>query len=150
PVWASGRVETVRTWMEILKGRPGVPHYAAIAAHGALIFALLGRARETERWVGVAEGAPARGRLPDGNTVAATLSYLNANLCRHGPAQMRADAMLAQEGLTPSSPYRATMLHTLALSWLLEGDLDQADAEFTHAYDLAVGLDSAPLAAMVL
>src|SRR5262249_13651133 len=53
PVWASGRVETVRTWMEILKGRPGVPHYAAIAAHGALIFALLGRARETERWVGV-------------------------------------------------------------------------------------------------
>jgi LuxR family transcriptional regulator, maltose regulon positive regulatory protein len=36
-----------------------VPYYAAIAAHGALIFALLGRAREAERWVGVAESFPA-------------------------------------------------------------------------------------------
>ena len=84
-VWASGRVDTVRTWMELLDRRPGAPYYAAVAAHGALIFALLGNAREAERWVGVAESAPKIGTLPDGNTVVATLAYLSANLCREGP-----------------------------------------------------------------
>ena len=63
---------------------------------------------------------------------------------------MRADAARALDGLSPSSPYRATMLHTQGLSWLLEGDLDRADELFTHAYDVAIGFDSSPLAAMVL
>src|SRR5262249_37669205 len=48
------------------------------------------------------------------------------------------------------SPYRATMVHAQALSWFLEGDLERADALFTRAYDLAAGLDSTPLAAMIL
>jgi LuxR family maltose regulon positive regulatory protein len=63
---------------------------------------------------------------------------------------MRAAADDALAGLSPSSPYRATMLHAKALSWLLEGDLTQADELFTHAYDLAVGHGSLPLAALVL
>jgi LuxR family maltose regulon positive regulatory protein len=110
PVWASGRVETVRGWLELLDNRPRVPYYAAIAAHGALVFALLGRAREAERWVGVAESFPASGRLPDGGTAASTLAYLRAILCREGPVVMREDAELALKGLSPASPYRATML----------------------------------------
>ncbi len=150
PVWASGRVETVRGWMELLDKRPRVPHYAAIAAHGALIFALLGRAREAERWVGVAESFPASGTLPDGSTVASTLAYLRAILCRGGPAVMREDAALALKGLSPASPYRAAMLHSAAMSWLLEGDLDRADALLNHAYDVAAGFGIEPMAAMVL
>ena len=50
PVWLSGRVDTVRTWLVLLDSKPHVPVSAAVAAHGALIFALLGRAREAERW----------------------------------------------------------------------------------------------------
>jgi LuxR family transcriptional regulator, maltose regulon positive regulatory protein len=150
PVWARGRVETVRSWMELLDRWPKVRYRAAIAAHGALIFALLGRAREAERWVGVAEGAPAEGTLPDGNTETATLAYLSAILCRHGPQRMRADAEAALAGLTPSSPYRATMEHSRALSWLLEGDLARADELFTHAYDRAIAVESAPLVGMIL
>jgi LuxR family maltose regulon positive regulatory protein len=150
PVWAGGRVETVRSWMELLDRWPKVRYRAAIAAHGALIFALLGRAREAERWVAVAEGAPADGLLPDGNTESATLAYLSAILCRHGPERMRVDAEAALGGLTPSSPYRATMEHSRALSWLLEGDLVRADEMFTHAYDLAIAVESAPLVGMIL
>jgi LuxR family transcriptional regulator, maltose regulon positive regulatory protein len=150
PVWASRRVETVRGWMELLDKRPRVPYYAAIAAHGALIFALLGRAQEAERWVGVAESFPAFGSLPDGSTVASTLAYMRAILCREGPAVMRDDAALALKGLSPASPYRATMLHSEAMSWLLEGDLDRADALLNHAYDLAAGFGIEPMAAMVL
>ena len=69
--------------------------------------------------------------------MASTLAYLRANLCRDGPAAMGRDAVEALEGLGPTSPYRATMLHTEGLSYLLEGDLDRADASFAHAYDLA-------------
>jgi len=150
PTWASGRVDTVRTWMELLDDRPRVPVYAAVAAHGALIMALLGQARDAERWVGVAESLPITAVLPDGSTVAATLAYMRANLCREGPAGMRADATLALEGLSPASPYRATMLYTAALSWLLDGDLERAETLFTHAYDVAIGFGVAPLGALIL
>ena len=110
-------------------------------AHGALIFALLGRPVDAERWAAVAESLPATGLLPDGSTVEGTLAYLRANLCRQGPATMREDAAAALRGLGPASPYRATMLHTEGLSHLLEGDLERADASFAHAYDLAASLD---------
>jgi len=150
PVWASGRVETVRGWMELLDRHPRGPHYAAIAAHSALIFALLGRPREAERWVGVAESLPVSGTLSDGTTVAATLAYMRANLCRQGPAAMRTDSIQALQGLSPASPFRATMLHSEAMSWYLEGDLERADSGFIHAYDVATGFGVTPLAALVL
>jgi LuxR family transcriptional regulator, maltose regulon positive regulatory protein len=150
PVWAGGRAETVRAWMELLEGKPSGPFSAAVAAHGALIFGLLGRTREAERWVGFAESAPVTGTLRDGNTVEGTMAYLRVNLARAGPEQMRADAAEALAGLSSTSPYRATMVHSEGLSWLLEGDLDRADSAFARAYDLAVGYDSGPLAAMIL
>jgi LuxR family maltose regulon positive regulatory protein len=150
PVWASGRVDTVRGWMERLDRRPRVPYFGAVAAHAALIFALLGRPAEAERWIGVAESLPAAGVLPDGNTVAGTLAYLRAILCRDGPAAMREDADLALQGLSPASPYRATVVHSQALAWLLEGQTERAETLFADAYDLALGFGATPLAAMVL
>ncbi len=149
-VWASGRIDTVERWMERLGSRAPAPHTPAMIAHGALIFALLGRPGDTERWAAVAESSPAIGTLPDGSTVEATMAYLRANLCREGPAVMRADAVEALAGLGPTSPYRATMLHAEGLSYLLEGDLESADASFAHAFDLAVSIDAAPVAALVL
>ena len=63
---------------------------------------------------------------------------------------MRDDAAQALAGLGPTSPYRATMLHTEGLSYLLEGDLERADASFAHAYDLAVSIEASPVTALVL
>jgi LuxR family maltose regulon positive regulatory protein len=149
-VWASGRVETVRGWMEWLGERPPTHHFAAIASHGALTFALLGRPGEADRWAAVAESLPQEGTLPDGSTVAGTLAYLRAILCREGPAAMRRDARAAWDGLSPTSPYRATMLYTEGSSYLLEGDVERADAILSRAYDLASGFEVLPLAAMIL
>ena len=150
PAWASGQIDTVLAWVERLGRRGPAPHTPAMIAHGALIFALLGRPGDAERWAAVAESLPSTGTLPDGSTVEGTLAYLRANLCRHGPAAMRADSAAALEGLGPASPYRATMVHTQGLSYLLEGDLDNADASFAHAYDLAISLGTSPLSSLVL
>jgi len=150
PVWASGRIDTVLGWMQWLEDRTDVEHYSGIGAHAALIFALLGRPGEAERWAAAAERNPTTGTLPDGNTMAATLAYLQALLCRRGVAQMRRDAQLAMAGLSPASPYRATMLHTEGVSHLLEGDLDRADPLLAHAFDVATSAGAVPFLPVVL
>jgi len=137
-------------WMEWLEGRGGLEHYGGVAAHAALIFALLGRPGEAERWAAAAEGDPATGTLPDGNTMEATLAYMQALLCRRGVAQMRCDAQLALAGFSPVSPYRATMLHTEGVSHLLEGDLDRADPLLVRAFDVATSAGAVPFLPVVL
>ncbi len=150
PVWASGRVETVLRWMDWLRDIPSAEYYGAIAVHGSLIFALLGQPAEAERWAAAAERASPGGVLPDGSTMEATLAYLRAILCRTGIGEMRRDARIAWEGLSPASPYRATMLYTEGISNLLEGDLARAEPILARALDLATQAGSLPLAGMIL
>ena len=150
PVWASGRVETVRRWMKWIREITSAEHYGAIAAHGSLLFALLGQPSETERWAAAAERASPAGILPDGSTMEATLAYLRAILCRDGMAEMRRDARTAWQGLSPASPYRATMLYTEGISYLLEGDPFRAEPILARALDLATHSGSLPLASLIL
>src|SRR4029453_4761561 len=84
PVWASGRIETVLNWMEWLENRTDVEYYSGIAATAPLSLALLGRPGDAEPRAAAAEREPGPGTLPDGNTMAATLAYLQALLCRRG------------------------------------------------------------------
>ena len=150
PVWASGRGLTVLRWMEWFEANGLVEQFPAIAVHGALMHALAGRPASTERWAAAAERASATGTLSDGNTVEGTLAYLRALLCRDGLEEMRRDARIAWDGLAPASPYRATMLHVEALSYLLEGDHDRADALFARAVDAATRVGSLPAASILL
>ncbi len=150
PVWAGGRVETVLRWMEWLRDVTSAEHYGAIAVHGSLIFALLGRPGEAERWASAAERASPTGILPDGSTMEGTLAYLRAILCRDGVAEMRRDAQIAWGGLSPASPYRATMLYTEGISYLLEGDPARTAPILARAYDVATNAGTQPLAALIL
>jgi LuxR family transcriptional regulator, maltose regulon positive regulatory protein len=150
PVWASGRVETVLRWMEWLGEVTSAEHYGAIAVHGSLIFGLLGQPGEAERWAAAAERASPAGVLPDGSTMQATLAYLRAILCRKGIGEMRRDAQTAWAGLSPASPYRATMLYTEGISFLLEGDLARAEPILARALNLATLSGSLPLAGLIL
>jgi LuxR family transcriptional regulator, maltose regulon positive regulatory protein len=150
PVWASGRVETVLRWMEWIRDITSAEHYGAIAVHGSLIFALLGKPGEAERWAGAAERASSTGILPDGSTMEGTLAYLRAILCRDGVGEMRRDAQTAWEGLSPASPYRATMLYTKGISYLLEDDPVRAGPILAHAYDVTTSAGALPLAALIL
>ena len=110
PVWASGRVDTVLGWMEWLEDKTWVEHYSAIAVHGALILALLGRPGATERWAAAAERAASPGDLPDGDTTDGLLAYLRALLCRHGSrrdAPRRPDRLGRAEPGEPVSGHHA-------------------------------------------
>jgi LuxR family maltose regulon positive regulatory protein len=79
-----------------------------------------------------------------------TLAYLRAILCRDGVGAMRRDAQLAWDGLSPASPYRATMLYTEGISYLLDGDPARTDPILTRAYDVATSAGALPLAALIL
>jgi LuxR family maltose regulon positive regulatory protein len=127
-----------------------VERYPGIAVHGALMFALMGRPADTERWAAAAECAPSGGTLDDGNTVDGTVAYLRALLARDGVDAMRRDAQVALRGLSPSSPYRATMLHAEGVSHLLDGDLDGAAAILAHALDVATAAGVLPFVPVVL
>jgi LuxR family maltose regulon positive regulatory protein len=150
PVWASGRVSTVNHWMDWLEERRVVSDYPEIAIHGVLIYALLGRTGDAERWVGAVEAAARTGTLADGSSVEALYAYLTSLLARDGVARMRADAQAARHGLDPRSPYRATMLFTEGLSYVLEDDPERADPILAAAADAADSAAAAPLTAVVL
>jgi LuxR family maltose regulon positive regulatory protein len=150
PVWASGRVGTVLRWMAWFEDRGVLERHPAIAVHGALIFALLGDAARTESWAAVAERAYPGGTLGDGSTMGGLLAYLRAMLAGNGVEAMRQDARIGLDQLSPDSPYRATMIYTEGVSYLLDANLDRADPILATAFEAAVDADSRPLAALVL
>jgi LuxR family maltose regulon positive regulatory protein len=110
----------------------------------------VGRPGDAARWATAAERTTFDGRLPDGNTMAGSLAYLRALLCREGPEQMRKDAMDALAGLGPTSPYRATMLYAQGLAALLEGDPAEADLLFSRAIEEASSAGVIPFVTLVL
>jgi LuxR family transcriptional regulator, maltose regulon positive regulatory protein len=150
PVWASGRVEPVLRWMTWFDQDRGIERYPAIAAHGALIFALMGRPAEAERLADVAEQASPTALLPDGSTMGGLLAYLRAILARDGVEAMRRDAAAGFELLPLTSPYRATMLHTEAVSHLLDGEPELADPLLANAVHQADRSGALPLVSLGL
>jgi LuxR family maltose regulon positive regulatory protein len=150
PVWSSGRVGTVLQWMEWFSANRLVEQYPAVAVHGSLIHALVGRAGDADRWAAAAERSAPSGVLPDGNTMEGSLAYMRALLCRDGLDEVRRDARLALEGLGPTSPYRPAMLHAEGLCHLLRGDLDEADRLFVRASDEATSAGVVPFVPVVL
>lgn len=126
--YASGRLETVRQWLQWFDDRDLVDRYPAVAVLGAVGWALMGQAATAERWAAAAERTPVEGVVvPDGSTLAAWRALLRAFLCRNGMPRMRRDAEEAEAGLSSQSRWRPTALGLQAVSWLLAGDADRAD-----------------------
>ena len=150
PTWASGRLETVLSWIEWFPPNGRLEDHPAIAVHGALIYALIGNAGDAARWAAAADRATSTGILPDGNTVEGTLAYLRTLMCRNGTKAMALDAESALAGLGPISPYRPAMLHALGCAHLLGGELGPADAYFVRAIDEATSAGMVPFLALLV
>jgi LuxR family transcriptional regulator, maltose regulon positive regulatory protein len=137
-VYRSGRLATVQRWFDWFDDRELVQHYPAVAVLGAWIHALGGHAAAAERWADAAERGSYAGMLPDGSaSIEGWRALLRAKLCRHGVAQMRADAELGLRLIPVGSLWRAPAQLLLGISHLLAGDLGVADRVLVEAVEVA-------------
>jgi LuxR family transcriptional regulator, maltose regulon positive regulatory protein len=137
-VYRSGRLATVQRWFDWFDDHGLIPQYPAVAVLGAWIQALGGHAAAAERWADAAEQGSYAGMLPDGSaSVEGWRALLRAKLCRHGVAQMRVDAELAQRLIPVGSLWRAPAQLLLGISQLLAGDLGVADRVLVEAVEVA-------------
>src|SRR5262249_51345660 len=67
-----------------------------------------------------------------------------------GVAERGGEARIAREGLSRRSSYRATMLYTEGVSYLLEEDPHRADPVLAHAVDVSVHVGAPPLTGLIL
>ena len=150
PAWASGRAATVLGWLEWLADEDLLDRYPTLTVHGALQYALLGLPAQAEVWAAAAERSTATVELTDGSSLASMLAYMRAFLCRDGIEAMRADSIASYDGLSPTSPYRTSMLFAEGLSHLLDDEPEQAEPILVRSADAAVAIGADPVAAMVL
>ena len=137
-VYRSGRLATVQGWFGRFDDHGLVQQYPAVAVLGAWIQALGGHAAAAERWADAAEQGSYEGMPPDGSaSIEGWRALLRAKLCRHGVAQMRADAELALQLLPVGSLWRAPAQLLLGIAHLLAGDLGVADRVLAGAVEVA-------------
>ena len=134
-LYHSGRLDA----LERLLAEPGeqlVPRHPELAAWGAIVHALRGRADDAVRLVEIGEETPA-----DPHTT--RLAAVRSALCQAGAAQMATDAAAALEG-----PSRPSALLLLGVARLLAGEATAAEtlAEASTEARLAGMTDTACLA----
>jgi LuxR family transcriptional regulator, maltose regulon positive regulatory protein len=137
-VYRSGRLATVQQWFDWFDDHGLVQRYPAVAMLGAWTQALGGHAAAAERWADAAEQGSYEGMLPDGSpSIEGWRALLRAKLCRHGVAQMRADAELALTLIPVGSLWRAPAQLLLGIAHLLAGDPGVADRVLAEAVEVA-------------
>lgn len=150
PTYASGRVDTCMEWFAWLEAAGVAQARPEVAVLGAVLHALLGNAAAADEWAAMSETGDAEGRPPDGSTMASWHALLRAFLCRSGVADVRRDAELALEGLTPGSQWRAAALVIQGLALVIDDEPGEADVVLSRAVEVARHLDAAPAASMAL
>jgi LuxR family transcriptional regulator, maltose regulon positive regulatory protein len=148
--WASGRTSTVMQWLEWVADENLAGAYPALAVHGALMYALVGRPADAEMWSAMAHRSLVLTDLADGSSMESLLAYLRSFLCCDGVAAMKADAISSYAGLSPTSPYRASMLYAQGLAHLIGGEPELAGPTLVRASDAADAIGATPVAASVL
>jgi LuxR family maltose regulon positive regulatory protein len=147
PAYASGRVETTTQWFGWFESRDAVAHHPAIAVLGALLRSLAGEPAAAERWAAAAEPPESE---PPPEPPPGWRPLLRAVQCRHGVADMRADAEAAVRAMPAGAFLRWTAILLEGIAHLLEGDVDGADRIVADAYDVAMDAGANPAAAASL
>ena len=150
PTFASGRIDTVLGWMEWFDEHDLVEAYPAVAAYGASIHADLGRALDAERWANAAHTAPPDDVIADGSTMRGLLAFLRLRVGGESTAQMRHDAEVGLEELSPSSRLRPAMLVAIGTASVLDGEYDAAGPVLAHAIDAALHAGGLPAATLAI
>jgi LuxR family maltose regulon positive regulatory protein len=138
PVYYSGRIKTVESWLERFGDEAELEQYPAVAVIGGWIHALQGQASDAERWLEIATRGVDNVPPPDGSTSARPwIALLRAVMCRDGVEQMLRDAEDALDELPPGSPWRPVGLLLQGVAQLLLGDEEQGDLILEEAAEAA-------------
>jgi LuxR family maltose regulon positive regulatory protein len=135
----SGRLTTLRRWLEWFEQDGSIQRYPLVALLGAWVLTLVGEAERAARLAAAAEveGAGRDELLADGVTpVRALAAQLRVMMCQRGVQRLDDDARLALE-LTPEvSSLRCMTLLFSGMASLLAGDDGAADADFADAIEI--------------
>ncbi len=138
PLYRDGRVATLERWFAAFDEPQLLARYPAVAVFGTWVHALRGRPDDTERWAHAVESSDYEGPMPDGSvSLRPWAALIRALLCRHGVDQMRADAELAIDELSPQSPWLPIAMMIQGVSSLLAGDVDAAEPLLERAGEAA-------------
>ena len=136
--YRDGRVATVERWFASFDDPKLLARYPAVAVFGTWVHALRGRPDAAERWALAVESSDYEGPMPDGSaSLRPWAALVRALLCRHGVDQMRVDAELALDELSPQSPWLPIAMMIHGISVLLAGDLDAAEPLLERAGEAA-------------
>jgi LuxR family transcriptional regulator, maltose regulon positive regulatory protein len=150
PARRRGRAVTLQRWLRWLDGHGGIENYPAVAALGALIFSWTGRSAEADRWADVVERRPDQDPARPGDRAGAWAALLGAFMCRHGVAQMQADAQEAARRFAAEGIVTPGAALLLGIAQVLSGDLESGDASLADAARIGAGTSAHEVTAAAL
>ena len=137
PARRQGRLSTLRRWFGWLDERGGIDRHLTVTALAAVIYAWMGQPVEAERWADVMD------RWQEGDAVgcedpaaSAWAALARAFACRHGIAQMLADADDAVARFSAAGIVTPGPALIQGVARVLSGDLDGGAAALTDAASL--------------
>src|SRR5439155_20041498 len=135
--WRSGRLATVRRWIDWFDVRGSIDRDPVVALVGAFMLALVGEAERALRLISAVDGSVHGGVLADGSTtVEGFAAIVRAAMCREGVKRMGLDARRALEMTPEASPFRSVAMLMSGVSSVMAGDEVAADAEFADAAEV--------------
>lgn len=137
-VFSQGRIETLKRWLGWFEGAGRIDRHPSIAAIGALTYALLGNEAVARLWAGIVDEAADLGPIA---------GLVRAAMCSGGIDQMLADAVAAEEALSPTSDWHSAALAFQGLALYWRGDIEAADARLALCARTAEHHDARPAAA---
>ena len=151
PARRQGRITTLLRWLRWLEERGAINKYPMVMVLAALIYAWLGRPAEAERWIdAVDRWQDVDTARPGDAAVKAWAALDRAFMCRHGAAQMLADADQAARAFTTAGITTGAPALLQGIARILIGDLDGSELILAHAVRLGEETSTRDIAAAAL
>jgi LuxR family maltose regulon positive regulatory protein len=130
PVMFQGRETTLRRWIEWLDARSAAERHPMIAVGGLVSSIVYGRASDAQRWAQrVEQWQSIEHDRPGDALIQGWATLFQAELCRHGIEQMRADADEAARLFAGAEGFMIPLSELLqGLARIYAGDVHEGDA----------------------
>jgi LuxR family maltose regulon positive regulatory protein len=141
PFAGPSRPARIERWLGPFDDAAVLDRHPAVAAMGALTWAMTGHPDAAERWADAAERSASVPRRRGERVTAAPSTpwpaLLRSLMCPSDAEEMRTNAQSALDALPAGSAWRAPVLAVLGSAHALEGDASNAESIFREAADTA-------------